>query len=76
MHAAGALATKAAPFAVFAPAYIRHARLGYELLPSWSLWALLALGALQIFTDIFWSARFSDWKKVRRELRVARAQRV
>lgn len=75
MHAAGALATKAAPFAVFAPAYIRHARLGYALLPSWSLWALLALGALQIVTDIVWSTKASDWKKVRRELRIARSQR-
>jgi hypothetical protein len=76
MHAAGALATKAAPFAVFAPVYIRHARLDYELLPSWSLWALLALGVLQIVTDIVWSTKSSDWKKVRRELRIARAQRV
>jgi hypothetical protein len=76
MHAAGALATKVAPFAVFAPAYIRHARLGYELLPSWSLWAVLALGAFQIVTDIAWSTKFSDWKKVRREMRLARAQRV
>lgn len=74
MHAAGALATKAAPFAVFAPAYIRHARLDYALLPSWSLWGLLALGALQIVTDIVWSTKASDWKKVRRELRIARAQ--
>lgn len=75
MHAAGALATKAAPFAVFAPAYIRHARLDYALLPSWSLWALLALGTVQIVTDIVWSTKASDWKKVRRELRIARAQR-
>ena len=75
MHAAGALASKAAPFAVFAPVYIRHARLGYALLPSWSLWALLAFGALQIVTDIVWSTKASDWKKVRRELRIARAQR-
>jgi hypothetical protein len=76
MHAAGALATKAAPFAVFTPAYLRHARLDYELLPSWSLWAVLALGVLQILTDVFWSTKFSDWKKVRRELRLAEAQRV
>jgi hypothetical protein len=75
MHAAGALASKAAPFAVFAPVYIRHARLGYALLPSWSLWALLAFGVLQIVTDIVWSTKASDWKKVRRELRIARAQR-
>jgi hypothetical protein len=76
MHAAGALATKVAPFAAFAPAYIRHAGTNYELLPSWSLWAVLGLGALQILTDIVWSTRFSDWKKVRRELRLGRAQRA
>jgi hypothetical protein len=76
MHAAGALATKAVPFAVFAPVYLRHASLDYALLPSWSLWALLALGVVQIITDVVWSTRFSDWKKVRRELRIAQAQRV
>ncbi len=75
MHAAGAVATKVAPFAVFAPAYIRHAGMNYGLLPSWSLWAVLGLGALQIVTDIVWSTRFSDWKKVRRELHLGRAQR-
>jgi hypothetical protein len=75
MHAAGAVATKAAPFAVFAPAYLRHASMNYDLLPSWSLWAVLGLGVLQIVTDILWSTRFSDWKKVRREMRLGRAQR-
>lgn len=75
MHAAGALATKAAPFAVFAGAYVPHAAAGYDLLPAWSLWAVLALGVFEIVTDITLSRRFSDWKKVGRELRVARAQR-
>lgn len=75
MHAAGALATKAAPFAVFLGAYVPHARAGYDLLPGWSLWAVLALGALEILTDIVWSRKVSDWKKVGRELRVAQAQR-
>jgi hypothetical protein len=75
MHAAGALASKLAPFAVFAGAYVPHARAGYDLLPAWSLWAVLALGVLQIVTDIVWSRKYSDWKKVGRELRVARAQR-
>jgi hypothetical protein len=74
MHAAGALASKVAPFVVFAGAYIPHARAGYDLLPAWSLWAVLALGVLQIVTDIVWSRKHSDWKKVGRELRVARAQ--
>jgi hypothetical protein len=75
MHAAGALATKAAPFAVFVGAYVPHARAGYDLLPAWSLWAVLALGAVEILMDILWSRKVSDWKKVGRELRVAQAQR-
>lgn len=75
MHAAGALASKVAPFVVFVAAYVPHARAGYDLLPAWSLWAVLGLGVLQIVTDIVWSRKYSDWKKVGRELRVAQAQR-
>jgi hypothetical protein len=75
MHAAGALATKAAPFAVFVGAYFPHAAAGYDLLPAWSLWAVLALGAVEIVTDLTLSRKYSDWKKVGRELRVAQAQR-
>ncbi|HEX2031201.1 MAG TPA: hypothetical protein VHL78_07360 [Actinomycetota bacterium] len=74
MHAAGAVASKVAPFAVFAAAYLPHRAAGYELLPEWSLWAVLAVGVGQIVTDIAWSTRYSDWKKVRREARVARAR--
>jgi len=72
MHAAGALASKVAPFAVFGWAYIVHWQRGWDLLPSWSLWTLLAFGLFQIATDVVWSTKRSDWKKVRRELRVAR----
>jgi len=72
MHAAGALASKVAPFVTFAWAYTVHWRRDWDLLPAWSLWGLLALGALQIVTDVVWSTKRSDWKKVRRELRVAR----
>ena len=72
MHAAGALASKVAPFAVFGWAYVLHWQRGWDLLPSWSLWALLGFGLLQIATDVVWSTRRSDWKKVRRELRIAR----
>jgi hypothetical protein len=75
MHAAGALASKVAPFAVFAGAYLPHARAGYDLLPAWSLWAVLGFGVLEMVTDAVWSRKYSDWKKVGRELRVARAQR-
>jgi hypothetical protein len=73
MHAAGALASKVAPFALFAWVYVVHRRAGSELLPEWSLWGLLGLGVLQIVTDILWSTRRSDWRKVRRERAIARA---
>lgn len=72
MHAAGAAASKIAPFAVFAWVYVVHRRAGSELLPEWSLWALLGFGILQIATDAIWSTKRSDWKKVRRERAIAR----
>jgi hypothetical protein len=75
MHSSGALASKAAPFAVFASVYFPHRAASYDLLPPWSLWALLGFGVLQIFTDVFFSTKKSDWKRVRRERRVARMQR-
>lgn len=76
MHAAGALASKAAPIAVFIPVYLEHRAAGYALLPSWSLWAVLGFALFQIVTDIVWSRKYSDWKKVGRELRLARSQRA
>jgi hypothetical protein len=67
MHASGAIATKLAPFAALAfwPS---------TAAPAWAAWALIALGVLQIATDLVFSVRRSDWKRVRRELRVARLQ--
>jgi hypothetical protein len=67
MHASGAIATKLAPFAALAfwPSTVA---------PDWAAWTLIALGVLQIATDIVFSVRRSDWKRVRRELRVARLQ--
>jgi hypothetical protein len=76
MHAAGALASKLAPFAVFAAVYLPHRVAGYDLFPAWSLWAILAFGVFQVITDLTFSIRKSDWKKVRRELGLARAQRA
>ena len=76
MHAAGAVASKVAPFAVFAAAYLPHRTANYDLFPPWAMWGTLGFGVLQIVTDLWWSTRKSDWKKVRRELRVARGQRV
>ena len=67
MHASGAVATKLAPFLAlaFAPAVSA---------PGWAVATLLALGAFQIFTDVLISTKRSDWKKVRREVAVARAR--
>ena len=73
MHASGAIVSKIAPFAVFAAVYLPHRAAGYDLFPSWSLWAILAFGVLQIFTDILFSTKKSDWKRVRRELRIGRS---
>ena len=67
MHASGAIATKAAPFLALALAPATGA-------PGWSVVVLLALGLFQIATDVLFSAKASDWKKVRRELAVARAR--
>lgn len=68
MHASGAIATKLAPFAVAAFYPLTEA-------PAWVLWLVLAYGAFQILTDVLFSVRSSDWKKVRREVRVARELR-
>jgi hypothetical protein len=69
MHASGAVATKLAPFLAlaFAPA-VRA--------PWWAVAILLALGLFQIATDLLFSTKASDWKKVRRELAVARDLRT
>lgn len=69
MHASGAIATKLAPFIALAFYPATSA-------PAWAAWALAALGVIQILTDVAFSTKTSDWKKVRRELRVARARRA
>jgi hypothetical protein len=65
MHASGALATKAAPFIALAfwPA---------SGAAWWSAAVLIALGILQITTDVLFSVRSGDWKKFRREMALAR----
>ena len=68
MHASGAIATKLAPFLALTVALIADA-------PGWSLVLLVVLGVFQIATDLLFSTRASDWKKVRREVDVARARR-
>jgi hypothetical protein len=66
MHGSGALMSKAAPFValLFFPASSASA---------WAAWTLLGIGALTIATDIAFSRTSSDWKKVIRERRIARA---
>jgi hypothetical protein len=65
MHASGAVATKVAPFL---PLFFWSAADA----PVWSALLLLGVGGLQILTDILFSVKTSDWKKVARELAVAR----
>jgi hypothetical protein len=67
-HAAGAIATKAAPFVAIALWPLTNA-------PAWAAWALLAIGIFQIGTDVAFSTKSSDWKKVRRERAIARSRR-
>lgn len=67
MHASGALASKAAPFIAlcFFPG---------SNAPAWAAWVLLGIGVFTIATDVVFSRRSSDWKKVIRERSVARAR--
>jgi hypothetical protein len=62
-HASGAIATKLAPFLALALWPITNA-------PAWAAWALLGLGVFQIATDVLFSSRSGDWKKVARERKV------
>lgn len=65
MHAAGAIVTKLVPFlvALFAVAIDTD---------TWAVALLVAVGVIQIVTDLVFSVRASDWKKFRREMRLAR----
>ncbi|HZD79852.1 MAG TPA: hypothetical protein VE646_07415 [Actinomycetota bacterium] len=67
MHASGALATKVAPFVPLTVWKLTAA-------PRWAALTLAGVGVLQIVTDILFSTRKSDWKKVRRERAIARAR--
>ena len=66
MHAAGAIATKLTPFLVIPYAVA----IGTE---TWAVLLLLALGVIQIVTDVLFSVKASDWKKFRREMKFARS---
>jgi hypothetical protein len=66
MHASGAVVTKIVPFALL-PVSLRL----YAGWP-WLAWVLVAIGVVQVITDVLLSTKTSDWMKVRRELRSAR----
>jgi len=66
MHASGAIVTKLVPFVVIPYA----AAIGCD---AWTILVLLVLGIVQIVTDLAWSVKASDWKKFRREMKIARA---
>ena len=67
MHASGALASKVVPFLVIVLASVFDVDA-----PAWAIAIVWVVGVGQIFTDAIFSTRRSDWKKVRRELAVAR----
>ncbi len=64
MHAAGAIATKLTPFLVVPYAVAIDT-------DTWAVVLLFVLGAVQIVTDVVYSVRASDWKKFRREMKLA-----
>jgi hypothetical protein len=68
MHAAGAIATKLAPFVALAFYPASNA-------PAWAAWLVLALGVGQIATDVAFSTKTGDWSKVARERAFARRPR-
>jgi hypothetical protein len=65
MHASGAIVTKAIPFLLIPASLLMPA------MPAWVPIVLLALGIIQIVTDVVWSTRASDWAKYRREMTYA-----
>jgi hypothetical protein len=67
MHASGAITSKLGPLVALAFWPVSVA-------PAWAAWAIVGYELLIIGTDVFISTRRSDWKRVRRELRVARRQ--
>ncbi len=66
MHASGAIVSKIVPFA-FLPVASSAG------VPGWATTLLVVTGVISIITDILWSTSFSDWKKFRREMAIARA---
>jgi hypothetical protein len=69
MHASGAIGTKVAPFLALAFVPVVDA-------PGWSAVVLVAMGLVEIATDVLLSVKRSDWKRFLRERAVARAVRA
>jgi len=67
MHAAGAIATKLTPFLVVPYALAIDT-------DAWAVGVLAAVGIAQVISDVVYSTKKSDWKKFRREIRLARAR--
>ena len=67
MHASGAIASKIAPLVALAfwPATVA---------PVWAALVIAAYTLVLIVIDVIYSVRYSDWKKERSELRVARGR--
>ena len=65
MHASGAIVSKIVPFAVVPYAMSINCA-------TWAILALVAAGIAAIVIDVVFSVRASDWKKFRREMRLAR----
>ena len=66
MHASGAIVTKSLPFLLLGAAW------GMEA-PAWAWWVLILIGVASVITDMLWSVSSSDWKRYRREKRLADA---
>jgi hypothetical protein len=62
MHASGAIVTRAIPFLLIPIALLLPA------VPGWVPIVLLALGIIQVATDLAWSTKSSDWAKFSREM--------
>lgn len=65
MHASGAIKTVAVSILTFVIALTG----GF---PRWVKWTLGANAAFVVLTEIFFSTRYSDWKRFGREMRLAR----
>ena len=69
MHASGRSRARSRPFLALAFWPASDA-------PGWAAWAIAGYGVLIIGTDVFISTRTSDWKRFRREMRIAPSRQL